>query len=759
VHSIVFQVDKLSPTMVRESEPLFNRLQTTDDDDDVELANDGGPSTRYRDDPSPPRSDRKKDDGAGPETRYKDDPSASIFNWDDGGGGGGGDGDDGEDKKSKDSDLGSGDVYQINDGEINDDDVGFSPVSLHDDDDDDDEGGGENGRTIRAKANVLLKKRVFDDKDDYNDDDDDDDGDDDRIFVGGGWGRHGSRLSWCPRGICSCCRGKPTYSKLDHSKPPAYSRGPPSSTRDSSVLKAACLTIAFLVAVVAFGYLGYQAGLPVDDDADGAALDGNGTTGVVAISKRHPHTKGEEWLEASSSWVEHEKEIIHNRPHWNFPRNKKWFNRGTFEPMTQSDLLKLSENVFQSCSERSLQTTPGRDACLSLCHGHYCCFEKEAKFGGCVSAKNSYCFAYAACESVIGDFMMTNANVASTEGLLPGEGVALNALDAKLLEDACSMVSVATLDGIRDCNAFCQHHLCCFSGNAGENCFGEHAGECLEYGACRTLVDPVLPEDLDTNPYPTSTPGVTGGDDADSAPSPAAPAGDSQGGTSDGGDANDAQSAASAGDGGGDGGGWGAGLDSLSAADELAGGVADGPGDDGGGGHHEEPVSSDAGKKISAIASAVQAVCGLASPGDDTWVTACHALCANYLCCFSTDGTTSNCRDALGDAACDAYQACTVLLNSPNDPEEEAPHMDTSYDDEESPAEESIPWEETEEGRMNEIYEACLPRARVDPNLADRCRKACNSRSCCWLDGPGNCASLNEGWCGEYEPCKVILSP
>ena len=725
------------PTMVRESEPLFTLLQTTDDDDgDVELANDGGPSTCYRDDLSPPRSGRKKDDGAGPETRYKDDPGASIFNWDDGGGGGDVDGDDGEDKKARDSDPGRGDAYQINDGEFDADDVGFSPVSLHDDDDDNDVVG-ENGRTIRAKANVLLKKRVFDNEDDHNDDDDDED---DRIFVGGGWGRHGSQLTWCPRGICSCCRGKPAYSKLDYSKPPAYSRGPPSSTRGSSMIKVSCLTIAFLAAVVGCGYLGYEAGLPADDDdADDAALDGNGTTGVIDISKRHPHTKGEEWLE----WVEHEKQTIH-MPHWNFPRNKKWFNHGTFEPMKQSDLLKLSENVFQSCSERSLQTTPGRDACLSLCHGHYCCFEKEAKFGGCVSAKNSYCFAYAACESVIEDFMMTNVNSVSAKGLLPGQGIALNSLDAKLLQDTCSKESVATLDGIRDCNAFCQHHLCCFSGIAGESCLGEHAGECQAYGACRTLVDPVLSED--------ATPGVTGGDTA----------GDAQGGTSDGGDAKDAQSTANAGDaqGGTSDGGVGAGSDSQSAADEPAGGVADGPGYDGEEGeHHEQPVSADAGKKISAIASAVQAVCGLDSPGDDSWVTACHALCANYLCCFSTAGTTSNCRDALGDAACDAYQGCTVLIISPYNPEEEGPHMDTSYDGEDSPAEESIPWEETEEGRMNEIYEACLPRARVDPNLADRCRKACDTRICCWQDGPGNCAALNEGWCGEYEPCKVIHSP
>ncbi|KAL3806094.1 hypothetical protein ACHAXA_002465 [Cyclostephanos tholiformis] len=441
--------------------------------------------------------------------------------------------------------------------------------------------------------------------------------------------------------------------------------------------------------------------------------------GGIAIRERHPHTKGEEWLEASSKWVEHEKEIVH-RPHWNLHK----FNKGKFKPMSQSDLLKLSENVFQSCSERSLLTTPGRNACLSLCHGHYCCFEKEEKFGGCVSTMNSYCFAYAACESVIGDFMMTNANSAVTKKL-PEEGIPLNGLDAKLLEDACSAESIATLDGIRDCNAFCQHHLCCFS--ESESCLSEHAGECQAYGACRLLVDGPKKD------AKTEVAAAGGGGEANDSPLSTNDTSDS------GGVASDSQ-----------------------GGDELASEeVADGPGDDG------LVVANDdnhwgGGAQSAAIESAIHAVCNRAE-GDDSLVAACHALCANYLCCFSTDGTLGNCRDQYdsnGDAICNAYQGCTVLVSPSDDPEEEeVPHMDTSNDggDGDSPAD--IPWEETEEGRMNEMYEACLPRARVDPVLADRCRKVCDSRSCCWQDGPGNCATMNEGWCGEYQPCSVLLSP
>jgi hypothetical protein len=698
--------------MVRESEPLFTLLQTTDDD--VELANDGGPSTRYRDDPSQPplpssASFRRKDDGAGPETLYKDDPGASIFNWDGG--------DDDEEKRRAKNNHRGGHAYRIDDDLFDVDDVGFSPVRLHDDDDD---VGGGNGRTvggIRAKANELLKKRVFDDEDQS---DEEEDNDDERIFVGGGWGRHGSQTSWCPRGFCSRC----TRSKHAYSKPLSYSKGPPTSTaRGSAVLKVACLTIAFLAAVIGCGYLGYEAGLPADDD-DGTS-DRNATTmGGIAIREHHPHTKGDKWLEASSKWVEHEKETIH-RPHWNFHK----FNKGKFKPMSQSDLLKLSKNVFQSCSERSLLTTPGRNACMSLCHGHYCCFEKEEKFGGCVSTRNSYCFAFAACESVIGDFMMTNANAAVTK-ISPDQGISLNALDAKLLEDACSEDSLATLDGIRDCNAFCQHHLCCFSESESESCLSEHMGECQAYNACRSLVN-----GSKTDAKTEVADG--GGGEANDYPSSANGESDSDGG------ASDSQ-----------------GEDGLASAEVADGLVDDGRGvendDSNGGGGGAQSAAPD---KNSAIDSAVHAVCDLAE-GDESWVTACHALCANYLCCFSTDGTLSNCRDTYGDAVCDAYQGCKVLLLPSNHPEEEeVPHMDTSNDGGDGDSSADIQWEETEEGRMHEMCEACLPTARVDPVLADRCRKVCEPRSCCWQDGPGKCATLNEGWCGEYQACSVLHSP
>ncbi|KAL3765432.1 hypothetical protein ACHAW5_006925 [Stephanodiscus triporus] len=276
--------------------------------------------------------------------------------------------------------------------------------------------------------------------------------------------------------------------------------------------------MAFLAAVIGCGYLGYEAGLPADDDADDAA-DGNVTTGGILIHSK-PHTKGEEWLEASSRWVANEKEMIRDRrPHWNFPRNKK-FNKGTFKPMSQVQLLKL--------------------------------------------------------------------------------------IDEDLLADTCSVDNIATLDGIRDCNALCQHRLCCFSNLESDSCLREYPGECQSYEPCRTLVD----GPKDATPEVASEP-----------------------------------------------------------EDFLA--IVKNDDSDGGGGAQEGQPSAEVKDDDSAIASTVQAVCGLGDKlpkGDDSWVVACHALCANYLCCFSIDGQ-SNCRDSYGDLTCDAYGGCAALVS-----EEEGPH-------------------------------------------------------------------------------------
>ena len=124
------------------------------------------------------------------------------------------------------------------------------------------------------------------------------------------------------------------------------------------------------------------------------------------------------------------------------------------------------------------------------------------EFGSCVATPNSYCFVYAACENVILDFGFTNINLGDDgedgedgphkkkeEDMGSVDVDGLNREDLELLDQTCSKENVATLEGIRDCNAFCQHHLCCFSEDEEENCKEDHGDECEAYESCRVIAD------------------------------------------------------------------------------------------------------------------------------------------------------------------------------------------------------------------------------------------------------------------------------
>lgn len=333
----------------------------------------------------------------------------------------------------------------------------FSPVSLHDDDDESDD-------DIRRRAKKLIDQRLDDDVED-------------RIFVGGGWGRHGSQFSFCPKGFCACCGGDP-----------ATSRAP--SANKCALLRTLCALVAFVLLVMGAGLFGYEAGLPASAAGE---YEGKGAVtgferGEVVDTIHYHGTRGEEWIQ----WLEREKDEIH-LPHWNFTvrsRSHPSFKAPFFAPLDQPQLLRLSENVFQSCTERSLRTQAGHKACLSFCHGHYCCFERDPAFGSCVGELNSYCFAYAACENVLGDFEMNNVALGRPDGdTLEANNEPLNAQDAALLEETCSEASVATPEGKRDCSAFCQHNLCCFDEWGGESCYDEHPGYCEAYASCFILID------------------------------------------------------------------------------------------------------------------------------------------------------------------------------------------------------------------------------------------------------------------------------
>ena len=381
--------------------------------------------------------------------------------------------------------------------------IPFTPISLQDDDDhpyeeDYDSGSDVSGSMALRPHNGLLSKvvnrrngghglynRVGTDEDMTADNNSNNNNNNGRLFVGGGWGRHGSTNDWS-----GCCRSKSTGG-------------------GGGLSSVTCWMMVFLSLTFLAGYLGYEAGLPAQLNEDGITsdtaliIDGddddNHENGLIHATTTTT-TKGDLWLQ----WIKEEKDQIqlpHMHLHLNFTRHKPTITTDTssnqqtltFPPLSQSELLIQSEHVFQSCSERSIATEAGREACIYLCHGHYCCFEKDVQFGSCVATPNSYCFVYAACENIVLDFGFTNINI--EEGLQPakkGGSVdvdGLNRQDFELLENTCSKENVASLEGIRDCNAFCQHHLCCFSEDDGENCLVGHEEECEAYESCRIIVD------------------------------------------------------------------------------------------------------------------------------------------------------------------------------------------------------------------------------------------------------------------------------
>lgn len=638
--------------MGKSTEALYSPANT--DDDDVEqfpsgsTRNNNGPATVYRDDPQSGYRDVPTNEAEG---------EGSIFDW----------GESGTASNSSKSVGGGGTRGGVASDFDADADVSFSPISLEDNDDD---GDSTDEDTTRLRSNNKLNQRVFDSTC-YDDDT--------RIFVGGGWGRHGSQNA-CPcasRVLCCLCNTK----------------GPTSSGRSRSPMcKLMVMVVAFVGSVIGFGYLGYEAGQPVLIH-DGSTAE----SGDSVSTDMHHHTKGEEWLE----WVEHPKEHLHvpdiHWPHHIVSDKKNNGNNGrssNFPPMSQTQLLKLSEHIFQSCSERSLLTIPGRDACIQACHGRYCCFEKDAEYGSCVTEPNSYCFAFAACENAIMDFAMSNVNtkVEENERFNSHDGM-LKSLDVKLLEATCDEGSIATLDGIRDCTAFCQHHLCCFSEDDTENCRDDHPGECQAYDSCKILVD--RPD----------------------APIPI-----------------------------------GEGSIQSPGNNEFAGSVVIA---------NPPPSSSSAAQDVGAIRTAVNAVCDVneVKAGDDSWVTACHALCANYLCCFSTIGTQSNCRDVYGNAVCNAYSGCSVLhgdesavSNSivlpspPPPPKKYVPHRPEAQNPQIFPDD------------VKEVNEVCTNRVQYDITLRDSCQRVCDSRKCCYTSGPGNCYMLDTEWCDEFQACQLLFN-
>jgi hypothetical protein len=579
--------------------------------------------------------------------------------------------------------------------------------------------------------------------------------------------------------------------------------------------------MVFVTLTLLSGYLGYEAGLPISttntnldaiDQQDGGMATQVEGEPNVHTSIPSTTTHGEQWLH----WIESEKDKIHlPHIHLNFTKRHKPSvimddnnnQQLTFPKMDQEELLTLSEHVFQSCSERSIATISGRDACLSLCHGHYCCFEKDVQFGSCVSTPNSYCFVYAACENVIMDFGFTNVNTeekknikspASSSSSGGGGGIGkytmlgLNELDIELLKDTCSTENVAKLEGIRDCSAFCQHHLCCFSNDEDENCADEFVAECEAYSPCKVIAEgpssnggsggsavesggttsasssssisssSFTPEQIEKHVYDACyfgndeskvtqsliatchnicSPRYCCFDNQNFVPSCLDTMGQAECNlyalceqmiNDHGEEVKDFIE-----------------LDKLEFGDTVSS-PAINPSSNSGSNVNSNIVKNEGGlhafideSEFQATLKQVKTVCD-PDQTDPAWVTNCHELCANYLCCSSTEGTGSNCQDVYDKDVCAAYEGCSVLLEQPTTTSTSSQQTTTNSDLQ-------------LHVQLDEIQETCVPKIRRDPNLRERCRKACEPRDCCWQSGPGNCYQMNTEWCDEFDMCEILV--
>ena len=377
--------------MGKAGEAMYSQLGVDEGDADAEdlMAHEPYRDEPYRDEPQSANAAGGGDEKIS--TKYRD-VEASIFDWEDmdtsrrGGKSNGYP----VDLPSKMNGKKKSGGYSDFDGGL---EVDFAPVRLDEDDDSDeeeegnlvDDEGGKVNEPRGRRGNKKLQQRVFDETT-YSEDEDDEDID--RIFVGGGMGRHGSYdRNCCVRGPC-CCARRPKYASLKSG--PGRSSGP-ARTNPCCYLLAG---VSLIVLIAGCAYVGYEAGL--------TDVDANNVT----------RTNAEEWWE----WIQEEKRkdtaYVKEHYHWNFThmhtpsraggRGKKGGKGGAvdqqkvvFEPMTQTELLGISQKVFASCGEHSIAESGGRNKCLSLCHGRYCCFERDPAQGSCVAEDHSYCFAYA----------------------------------------------------------------------------------------------------------------------------------------------------------------------------------------------------------------------------------------------------------------------------------------------------------------------------------------------------------------------------
>jgi len=183
---------------------------------------------------------------------------------------------------------------------------------------------------------------------------------------------------------------------------------------------------------------------------------------------------------------------------------------------TTQDLFELAKTIDETCSEDSLGSDESRADCENLCTGKLCCFDEDWEYGCAI--KDASCLAYAGCETLvstpltyedtsepISEVAVVPVPATKTPSLQPSSKPMTEAdivpvpattkVDefTTTLETACSLDSLKTLEGVRQCHNKCQTHLCCFTSDsdfAEGGCFEIQADACTAYQPCARLFEP-----------------------------------------------------------------------------------------------------------------------------------------------------------------------------------------------------------------------------------------------------------------------------
>ena len=140
------------------------------------------------------------------------------------------------------------------------------------------------------------------------------------------------------------------------------------------------------------------------------------------------------------------------------------------------------------CSESSLKTLDGMQACHSKCQAHLCCFTTDSKRAGqnCSGLIPSGCLAYEPCKRLVVPPAGTEPAVSPTS-LLPREEIEKRVYDACYFGDDPTRV---TEDLVTKCHGVCAQRLCCFSDYKLQSSCRATVGddECELYSLCDQLV-------------------------------------------------------------------------------------------------------------------------------------------------------------------------------------------------------------------------------------------------------------------------------